>query len=441
MNPDMQLALLTARMAQYKAARLAEDEARDVLSNHLAGQVNLLFPKAPPEFIAANGDFANELARGAGELVDAISAASINWTGPVEDTGVEKMFTGELVKLLAQDALVTGKLALFPRIDERGRFKVEALAGYLQPIMSETDATEVEALLQVLPVWREGKQLFVVRRYSAGLLEVFPPVSDWANFSDGTPEDFPQPHAADQLPVAFSIVRRDFRREPAGLVVDCLSAFRRFAKSAINRNAVQEIAGYPESVVKSDKYLGLLLDAADKNRPEHPAVTALKKKGPRLLKLLGTNDSYEVQEGVDLGPHMTAEEADKQALLDMLRSPDLNGGNQTEVALAERQGKSRQLIMDMCSAIAGVVTAACALASGLSNSGIPEGIQASLTPRWPAESMARAATAGELFAKSGVPRSVLYLELQNAGWKSITDAMIEAEQQAEAADRVPVVTG
>lgn len=441
MNPDLQLALLKAEMASIKASRLAEIEARDVLSGHLATQLATLFPKAPADFLDANGHFANELARGAGEIADAVSAAQINWTGPTQDSGVERLFTKELVRLLAVEALVTGKLALFPRINEEGQFEVEALAGYLHPIFSPTNALKVEAVLQVLPTWEGGKQVYEVRRYSPGMLEVFPPVSDWVNFADGTPEEYPQPHAQGRLPLAFAIVRRDAHRQPYGLVVECLSAFRRYAKTAINRNAVQEIAGWPERVVKSDRYLQLLLGATEKGQPEHPAVTSLKQVGPRQLKLLGTNDNYEVQDGADPKPHMEAEASDKQALLDLLRSPDLSGGNLTGVALAERQTKSRALITDICGAIAALVTDACALASGLNGSQIAEGIQASLTPLWATDSQARITQVGDLYSKAAIPKSVALQELQTAGFSSITDQHIEEAQAQERGDLLPDLGG
>lgn len=441
MNPDIQLALLKAEMARIKAVRDVELEARDVLSGHLSGQLALLFPKAPAEFLASNGHFANELARGAGEIADAVSAAQINWTGPTQDAGVDGVFTKALVRLLAVEALVTGKIALFPRINEVGQFEVEALAGYLHPVLSPTNALSLEAVLQVLPVWQDGKTVFEVRRYSPGMLEVFPPVSDWSNYADGRPEEYPQTHAAGRLPLAFAIVRRDAHRQPFGLVAECLSAFRRYAKTAVNRNAVQEIAGWPERVVKSDQYLQLYMESVRLGQAEHPAITGLKDIGPRKLKLIATDDTYEVQEGVDPGPHIQAEGIDKQALLDLLRSPDLTGGNATGVALAERQTKSRALVTDLCDAIAALVTDACDLAAGLTGSQVPEGIEASLSPRWAADSMARATAAGELFAKAGIPRSVLYMELQSAGWKSITDAMIEAEQARERGDLVPDLGG
>lgn len=441
MNPDIQIALLMAEMARIKSVRNVEAEARDVLSGHVAAQVQHLFPKAPAEFLAANGDFANELARGAGEIADAVSGAAINWTGPTDDTGVERLFTKQLVRLLAVEALATGKVALFPRINEDGAFEVEALAGFVHPIMSPTNALRVEALLQVLPTWQDGKRVFEVRRYSPGLLEVFPAVADWTAFNAGTPAQYPQPHAAGRLPVAFAIVRRDAHREPFGLVAECLSAFRRFVKTAVNRNAVQEIAGYPERVVKSDKYLNLALEAARLNQPEHPAVTGLKDIGPRKLKLIGTSDSYEVQSGADLQPHLDAEERDRQALLDLLRSPDLSGGNVSDAALNTRMVKYRTLITDTCGAIAEIVTDALKLAAALQNSGIPDGITASLTPQWPTDTQARASSAGDLFSKSGIPRSVLYRELQNAGWSSITDEMIDREEALERGDVLPDLGG
>lgn len=441
MNPDL-FALTPGQFTQAQASALLEGEARDVLSGRLEAQLVRLFPQAPREFLASNGQFSNELGRGAGEIADAVSAASINWTGPAKDSGVEQLFTRELVRLLAVDALVTAKLALFPRINEDGQLEVEALTGYLHPIFSPTNALRVIAVLQVLPVMVGDKPQFQVRRYSPGLLEVFPPVDEWKTYAAGTPESFPQRHAPGRLPIAFQVVRRDAHRQPYGLVTECLSAFRRYAKTATNRNAVQEIAGFPERLVKSDKYLDLAL-----GRAQLPAgyqgdpLAELKSVGPRKLKLVGTNDAYEVQNGVDLAPHMEAETSDKQALLDLLRSPDLSGGNVSGVALAERQSKARALISDLCNAIAGMVTDVCTLAEGLPGSNIGAGIQASLTPRWATDNAQRVTQVADLFSKGALPKSNAFQELQTAGFTSITDDQIQAAQAAEALDAVPVVTG
>lgn len=411
------------------AAMRREQDARDVLSGHLEPQLLTLFPLAPPEFLKSNGHFSNELARGAGEIMDAVSAASINWTGPTDDLGVEKLFTKELVRLLAGDALVTAKIALFPRINDEGELEVEALTGYLHAHLSPTNALKVAAVLQVLSVSTDAGLRYEVRRYSPGMLEVFPLVEKWEDFEKTTPKQYPQLHAKGRLPLAFMITRRDAHRMPYGLIGECLSAFRRYAKTAINRNAVQEIAGWPERVVRSTDLLNLALNQRP-GEPMQPALVALKRVGPRELKLIGTEDSYEVQDGVDPKPHMEAEETDKQALLDLLRSPDLSGGNATGVALAERQTKSRALITDLCDAIAATVTDACDLAARLPGTNIPEGIEASLTPQWATDQAARVEQVRGL--STALPMSVILQELQTAGWESITDEMLDYYRKQEA---------
>jgi hypothetical protein len=419
-------------------AREIERQARDVLSGSLELQLKALFPTAPADFIKSNGHFSNELARGAGEIADAISAASINWTGPVEDSGIEREFDKELVRLMAVDALVSGKMALFPRVDEQGKFALEALTGYLHPILDPTNALKVAALLQVLAVTDGDRQLFEVRAYRPGLLQVYPAVETLADFAKGTPADYAQDHARDRLPVAFKVLRRDAHRRPLGLVSECLSAFRRYAKTAINRNAVQEIAGWPERVLKSDQYLSHILNG-DPLRAghEHPAVSELKKVAPRQLKVIGSGDSYDVEDGVDPAPHIAAETIDKQALLDLLRSPDLSGGNLTGVALAERQSKSRALISDMCDAIAELVTEACTISEGLRAANIGTGINASLTPRWVVDRNARVMELTGLYQAGALPKSVMLLELQSLGYTSITDEMIDRQQQLELGDAEP----
>lgn len=434
------VAMSRAAWAQVKLSMLQEAEARDVLSNNLTAQLTRLFPTAPVEFLPSNGDFANELGRGVGEIADAVESASINWTtDSKDDGGVEQLFTPELVRLLAIDALVSAKLALFPRINEAGELEVEALTGYLHPVFSPTNALKVAAVLQILPVLVGDAVRYEVRRYSAALLEVFPPVEQWEDYASGEPTTYPQKHAAGRLPLAFMVTRRNAHRQPYGLVAECLPAFRRYAKTAVNRNAVQENAGWPERVVKSDTYRDLLLGRVQGvvKALADAALAALKKVGPRQLKVIGTADEYLVQDGVDLTPHLTAEQSDKQALLDLLRSPDLSGGNLSGVALAERQSKSRALVKGLCDAIAATVTDACRLAAGLPGSDVPNDLVASLTPRWAMDNTQRIAEVADLYSKSVLPKSVALQELQTAGFNSITDELIQTAQDAEAADLMP----
>lgn len=439
--PDL---AMTANDIAYAAeAQRREIEARDVLSNRLTPQLTLLFPQAPTEFLPSNGHFSNELARGAGEIADAVAAASINWTTDSEDdAGVEKLFTPELVRLLAVDALVTAKLALFPRITDDGTLEVEALTGYLHPQFSPTNALRVEAVLQVLPVATDQGTRYEVRRYSAGLLEIYPPQEVWTDYGLQEPQPYPQAHARDRLPLAFMVARRDAHRQPYGLVAECLPAFRRYAKTAVNRNAVQENAGWPERVVKSDTYRDLLLGRLNGilKGVADAALNALKKVGPRQLKVLGTNDEYIVQDGVDLAPHMAAETADKQALLDLLRSPDLSGGNLSGVALAERQTKARALITGLCDLIAAAVSDACALAAALPQTNVPDDLRASLTPRWATDNAQRITEVKDLYSAALIPKSVGLQELQVAGFNSISDELIQQAFDEEALDLTPDLT-
>lgn len=441
MEPEILKALLEAEMVGIKEQRLTEIAARDVLSNKLAGELATLFPGVSAQFQDANFNFVNELQRGAGEIVDQVASARINWTGPVKDSGVDEQFTSELIRMMTTDALVSGKMAIYPRIDEDGDFVFEVPTGYLHPIFAPGNALKVAEVLQVVPM--DGGSRFQVTRFSRGMVQVYPPVSDWLKFADGTPEDFAQSHAPDRLPIVFRVVKRDAHRVPVGLASEALSGFRRYAKSAINRNAVQEVAGFPERIVKSDTYLSLLLGRVVREGvgqgQEDPAITALKQTGPNKLKVLGTEDVYEVAEGVDLAPHTDAERSDKLALLDQLRSPDLSGGNVTEVALAERQGKARALILDLTATIARMGTEACALASEIAGSEIGAGITLSLTPSFPSETAKRPSQVSELFGKSALKLSHVWLELQSVGWNSITDGDIEAQQAAEKGDALPDV--
>lgn len=443
MNPELLIALLKAQMNDIAAQRDLEKAARDALSGRLTGELSLLFPSVSPEFIDANGNFSNELQRGADEIIDAVTGAAPNWTGTEEDSGVEDLFTPDLLNLMATDALVSGKLCLYPRVNAEGQFVVEAPAGYLHPIFDEDDDLKVEEVLQV--VYRPRAQKYRVTRFSRGLIQVYPLVTDWLKFADNAPEEsWEQTHAPDRLPIAFSVIRRDANRQPLGLVAAALPAFRRYMKTAINRNAVQEIAGFPERVVKSDKYLrlylGMGLDGMKNNLPagqEHPAITALKDVGAYNVKILGQNDVYEVVTAADPKPHLDAEQTDKQALLDTLKSPDLGGGTGSGVALEVRQTKARNAITALCNQIAAMITDACALADAMGAAGFSEGIKASLTPQFPVDKANRATQAGDLFSKGALKKSHLWTELQSAGWNSISDDDIDDAKAQEDGTFVP----
>jgi hypothetical protein len=440
MELNMTVALIEGQLAQIKEMRDLEIEARDALSNNITAIMNDLFEGAPDKFLQSNGHFANELARGAGELADAISGAAINWTGGAKDAGMSRFFSKQLVRLLAVDGLVSGKIGIYPRIDETGQLSAEVMSGYLHVIFSPTNALKIEEVLQV--VQDPATQKYTVTRYSPGLVERFEPVDDWVKFATARSTPFAQKHAPKRLPIAFAVVRRDAHGEPYGLASEAMPAFRRYAKTAVNRNAVQEIAGFPERVLKSDKYLQLLL--GEVRRPnvaygqEDPAITAFKSTGPRKLKVIGTNDVYEITNGVDPAPHVAAEVTDKASLLDVLRSPDL-GGNVAAQALIERQSKHRAFVKDMCDMIADVVTDAAALASALPGSEIPKDIIASLKPTFADDTSGAVARVNELFKSGALYRWQVMLELQSLGYTSITDEAIEREKKLQEADGEPII--
>lgn len=443
MEPSLLIALLTAQLDDIASRRTAEKAARDALSGRLDAELLALFPGVGTKFIDANGNFSNELQRGADEIIDAVTGASPNWTGTQEDAGIEAFFTPDLLNLMATDALVSGKLCLYPRVNADGEFVIEAPAGYLHPIFDEDDDLRVEEVLQV--VFRPRAQKYRVTRFSRGMIQTYPLVEDWLKFADNPPEDeWAQTHAPDRLPVAFMVVRRDANRQPQGLVDSAMPAFRRYMKTAVNRNAVQEIAGFPERVVKSDKYLrlylGMQVEGMKSNLTtgqEHPAITALKEVGAYNVKILGQNDVYEVVTAADPKPHLDAEQTDKQALLDTLKSPDLGGGAGSGVALEIRQTKARNAITALCNQIAAVITDTCRLSAAMGAPGFSDTIKASLTPQFPVDKTNRAAQAGDLFGKGALKKSQLWTELQSSGWNSITDDDIDDAKQQEDGTFVP----
>lgn len=390
-----------------------EQEARRILSGDLDELLQTLFRGAPLDFLASNGDFPNVLALGVADIVETVSAAALGWTG--DHPLIGERFTPELVRLLAVEALLTGKIALFAQENQ-----ISALSGYIHPFFATGQALQVEKAIQIIPTG----DAFEVREYTEHELSMatLRNINEWESVSK-------QRIPLKERSMILHIVRRDPWRRPVGLVTEAMPAFKRYAKTAVNRNAVAENAGWPERVIRSDAYRDLLLG----NSPiAEQALSALKKVGPRQLKILGTNDDYAVQDGVDLQPHLTAEQTDRAAVLEALCWSDLSGGNLSGIALAERQNKSRQLVGGITSAIAHAVNGAFRALD------IDAGCY--LTPRWAQDHAARVAQVADLYSKGALPRSVALTELQSSGFSSIRDDLIRREEENELLD-AGIVTG
>lgn len=457
MLTDLMLAQLRAQVAAIKADRLAELEHRELLAGGVASALSQLYAgrmENPAAFLAANGHALNVLQKSAGHLLGLVRAAKSNWAGGdrADDAAMKTLITPGLIATLATDLLVGGKAAVLPML-KAGRPRLVALAGYLRFIYAEDASTgqaeDVEAVVQVLPTLIKGQQMFEVRVYSTdaagnGQIEIYPPVEDWANYLDGRPRVEPQAHARGRLPVAVLVGDTDAYRQPVGLVAQAAPAFLRYLKTAVERNATQENAGAPERVIYSDDYLRLVLTPADpKASPiqahaERQALANARKVSPRQLRVLGSNDRYEVKPGVDITPHLAAESADRRDVESLFGDVEAEGGNLSGVALAERRQRRTTLVEGLCGTIAGALTDALGLLSLIPGANTPAATL-TLTPSFPQDNTARAEGVSKLYSDGLLPKSSGLRELQNAGYSSITDEQVRAAEEQERASTVPAL--
>lgn len=442
------LGFLKAEKDAILAERDAEINTREIMAGYLSKALGQMYGTITDlAFLTRNGNALNVLRKSATAIIDLVAAAEPNWNkadlGDETNALLKRLVTPGLLRALAMEALIAGKIALLPMVRD-GVPRLVRLSGYVRFIMDDDatsgDTPEISAVVQVIPKKVNGSPMFEVRVYSAdpgAELRIYPPVKDWADYLAGTPVAVPQPWAAGRLPLAAIVTNMNALGHPSGLVAETLPAFLRYLKSAIDRNAAQEIAGQPESVVYSDFYVNLINNPVDQKlfpnqyRANAEAVDALKRKGPRQVRVLPTNDKYAVNPPVDISGMLEGEASDKRDVLEAFGDLESEGGNLSGVALAERRHRRTTLATALCDQQAQAITDALGLLAKVEGSGVPEGLEVTLTPKFPQDNDARAEKI--ITASSGdiLPRSAAMKGLQSCGWDFITDQMVEAQEKAE----------
>lgn len=426
-------ALITGQMAQIAGQRLDEIAARDVISGlGISQMIGELFPNVDSALLGANADVVNHLQEGASRYTRAMTRGSINWEWEAEGDPPEAQpshwLVAEIVQQLTTDALVSGKVALFPRVDEQGRLRVNVLGGYLHPVRSEG---ELVALLQVLPIRKEGKILYQVRRYSAGLLEVFDNLEDWQKFNTAPAQQYPQSHCPDRLPVAFGVSASDAYGEPLGLVRSALPAFRRYVKAAVLLSFIAHRGGFEERVIKSDQVFQLA-----KSEPRNALLGEIKKVGPNSLRVLDAGGSYERLDPVALAEYREQERDAKADARAALLMPDTDGANLSGEALAEKREAYTETCQSLAGLIADALTECHELLAKLRPAEVRSGWRITLTPRFARDVTAERVALREDY-KAGLPKSAWLSGLQSLGVEWVTDQHVEDAQNEEAITRAP----
>lgn len=439
MNLAMQTALIQGQMAQIAGLRLAEMEARNVISGDgLDVMIQSLFPKVDSELLGANKDVVNHLAEGAGRYVRAMSRGVLNWEwdGESDPPSITPQVwlgarSSDLLQDVTIDALVSGKFALLPRISEAGQLRANALGGFLWPLYEAGDSSELVALLQVLPLRRDGKILYQVRRYSAGLIEIFDGLEDWQKFATASAQQFPQPHCPDRPPVIFGVAGRTAHREPIGLVQAALPAFRRYVKAAVLLSFIAHRGGFEERVVKSDQVFQLA-----KDKPSHAMLKELKKVGPNSLRVMDSGGSYERLDPVALAEYREQERDAKADARAALLMPDIDGASLSGEALAEKRDAYTETCESMAALIADALTECHSLLSALRPAEVRAGWRVTLKPRFVRDTQAERVQIREDY-KAGLPKSAWLSGLQSLGVEWVTDQHVEDAQNEESITRGP----
>lgn len=444
----MDLAMLTAlvqgQLAGVAGLRQAERDTRDAISGlGIEQMAQALFPGVDLALLKANQDLPNYLQQGVARYVRALTRGELNWEWDLEGDPPEQGNPGvwltprgrDLVQDATTDALVAGKFAFFPNVGQDGKLRVTTLTGFLWPIHEPGDVSDVQAVLQVTSGMVKGKLRYQVRRYSAGLLEVFSDLEDWTKYSDATSVPYPQRHAPDRLPLAFRVVGRDANREPEGLAQTAMPAFRRYVKFAILLAFIATRGGFETRVVKSDFYARLA-----ENSPNHPLLADLKKDGPNVVKLMDAAGSYDRLDPVKLAEFREQEAVARADVRDALNMPD-TGGDLSGEALAEKREAYTETLGGLAGSVRDALTEAHDLAALLRPTELRRGWRVTLTPHITRDVEAARTALREDYKAGGLPLSAYLSGLQSLGVSQVTDAHVEAAEAREAADLVPTPPG
>lgn len=439
MDPGTLTALIEGQMAQIAGVRQMETDARNAVSGKGIDQiVQELFPGVGRDILDPNRDVVNYLQQGSKRYLRALSRGELNWEWDGDKAAEPRLNPGtllnrhgrRLIKEATTDALITGKFAFFPSRGEDGQVRVAVLTGFLWPIYEPGDTSKVAALLQVTSAFKNGKLRFEVRRYSAGLLEVFADLDDWRKFNTATPQGFEQPHAKDRLPVVFRAVEFDANREPEGIIQTAMPAFRRYVKFATLTAFLAHRGGMEERVVKSDFYANLA-----RTEPKHPLLAELKITGPNVVKLLDGAGSYERLSPVALADYRAQENEAAGAVQSALNMVD-TGGSISGDALVEKREAFTETNDALALDIAEAFTEINELLAALAPREYAPGWRVTLKPRFTRDIAAERRQLTEEY-KAGLPMSAWLSGLQSLGVAQVTEAHIRAAALLEELELPP----
>lgn len=441
MDTNQLTALVAAQLPTIALNWQAESDTRQTIAAKNINQViTALFPGVDTPLLNANKDVPNYLQQGVARYTRAMTRGELNWEWEGDGSEPDAKFSPkiflnsqgrDLVQDATTDTLVSGKFAYFPFVDEQSTLRFTTLSGYLHPIYAPGDSSNVLALLQITSARVSDKTVYEVRRYSAGLLEIFGGLEDWQKYAAATPVTLPQPHAPSRLPVAFRVVGRDANREPEAIAQTALPAYRRFVKFAVLLAFIATRGGFEERLVKSDALLQLA-----KDNPNHALIKELKKVGPNMVRLLDAGASYERLDPVTLAEYRAQETAARSDVRDAMNMPD-TGGDLSGDALAEKREAYTESVESIAASIADALTEVSELGAALQPATLRPGYRITLQPRFSRDVMNERKMLLEEF-KAGLPKSAWLSGLQSLGVSEVTQEHIDA---ALAEEKAMSVTG
>ena len=441
MDLAMLTALLRGQLWQLASMRYDEIETRNAISGKgLDAILARLFPGVDSRLLDANKQVPNHLQQGVSRYVRALVRGELNWEwdgeGDAPTTGSPdgwlKRPGRDLIQSLVTDALVSGKFAIFPSVGDGGVLRVTALTGFLWPIYAAGDTNVVLGWLQVTSYVQDGRILYDVRRYSRGLLEVFRGLEDWLTFSGATPTPYPQPHAARVLPLTHRIVGRDANRDPEGLAQTAMPAFENFLKAAVLLKFIAHRGGFEERVIKSDAVFQLA-----KDNPRDERLKELKNVGPNSLRVLDSGGSYERLSPVQLQDYRQAELDARSDVHNALNIPDTDGTRLSGDALIEKRESYSEMVNSLAGLLADALTETHALVAALLPAQFKPGWRVTLKPHFAHDTSAERTNLREDYKAGILPESAALSGLQSLGVVYVTEAMVQAAIDREAADLVP----
>jgi hypothetical protein len=196
-------------------------------------------------FLDRNLQGINIFKRGLDKLHAPVSSAELQYTGEERYSTDHLEFVKELEGYkdgAILDLILSGKTAILPWINDTGELRLTPLGGFLFPIYDEYQPNKLVKLLSFSPQATNDGIVYTVYEIEFGVIRIYSDVKAVERYNSSRFEEFPQPHAADRMPVSFV-------SNGNGYAVHGLSAYNKFLKHLIQENQTFEQSVSPQRVI------------------------------------------------------------------------------------------------------------------------------------------------------------------------------------------------